>query len=76
MNERPTCKTCVFFDAGNFDWDGSCHRNPPIIRWLNDGDNFAVFPTVARDEFCGEHQDFPAWKDYMMRMRSNAETAS
>jgi hypothetical protein len=60
---RPTCEGCRFYDAGaKF---GICRRHAPRARILreHDGDlsGYPRWPEVEPDDWCGEHQDFPAW---------------
>lgn len=41
---RLFCETCDWFAVNE------CHRHPPTVR-----DDCHEWPTVARDDFCGEH---------------------
>jgi hypothetical protein len=58
--EKPTCKTCVYWEKSPWKilpskeetWVGICQRYAPYIPINKE----------KRDcEFCGEHQDFPKW---------------
>ena len=73
-NERPTCKTCPYWDMVKGDESiGSCRRFPPrIVEHLlqrdahgepDENNQFlATFmPVAMEDWFCGEHPDFQAW---------------
>lgn len=57
--DRPTCKTCVFWQAiFNDDTAGECRINaPPPKRTLND----LTFAQTHGDSWCGEHPEFPAF---------------
>jgi hypothetical protein len=65
--ERPTCKTCPYWQETHMDPDegmkGDCQRYPPLIPYLEgdfDDDN-ASYPITRADQTCGEHPGFPAY---------------
>lgn len=53
MDDRPKCKTCVYWEQrGQFvDWEGWCKRHAPQPK----------FAETHYTQWCGEHPDFPAW---------------
>lgn len=57
--DRPTCKTCPFWQAiFNDDTAGECRIKAPLSkRSLND----FTFVHTHGDSWCGEHPDFPAF---------------
>jgi hypothetical protein len=79
MAERPTCKTCPYWDEDKRSYGdiGECRRYPPQLipesvsvgqRKAPSGDIYhdvnpdQLFPGVfGRDDWCGEHPDFPAY---------------
>ncbi len=74
--DRPTCKTCPFWDSAN--WhnleNGRCRRAPPV------GDGHDVegtdellgsWPLTAQDDWCGEH---PKFRAYITAMRYPGES--
>jgi hypothetical protein len=65
MADRPTCKTCVHWDAGRED-RGTCHRFP--VQWIGyHGSGDCRFPNALEHESCGEHDQSP-W--YLKALRS------
>lgn len=59
--DRPTCKTCPYFDSyENGTDEGECRIGRPIIGEVDDKP-FGVWPPTYEFEFCGEHPDFPAY---------------
>ena len=64
--ERPTCKTCPYFDVPQrTDDDSHCIRHAPK-PWLNPEDEGhierqAAWPIVQDFDSCGEHPDFPTY---------------
>lgn len=67
--DKPTCKTCPYFEAGDenngdgFD-AGYCHRSSPIAIPLDDDHEDSVFvlwPKTLKIEWCGEHPQFPTY---------------
>jgi hypothetical protein len=51
VTERPTCETCDFWTPDSEDPHGICLRYP-------------VFQRMSPANWCGEHQDFPAWQEW------------
>ena len=56
---RTTCETCVFWQpqtaaAGTLTGFGQCRRQPPAIVLTPQGSR-AMWPSVNRGEWCGEH---------------------
>lgn len=73
---RPRCGACPYFhwmdewtnsaspDPNEFDADdkGYCHRHAPASMTKREPFKAeSVWPQVYRDDFCGEHPDFPAY---------------
>lgn len=58
--DKPTCGTCPYWDenpAVSVYW-AVCRRNPPTIE----GDERrGISLETHRENWCGEHPDFPAW---------------
>lgn len=75
--ERPTCKTCPYWDVFNrepFD-EGDCRKQAP--RAYLDSEfspseqgNNAYWPVTTEIDWCGEHPDFPA---YLEGLKKTAE---
>lgn len=65
--KHPTCETCRFWkkdeDNRPMAGHGFCHRFPPAISFQirnNDPDDvypWGYWPSVAQDNWCGEHQE-------------------
>lgn len=53
---RPKCKTCVHW-CSTERVEGMCCRFPPAC--LTEDRN--KVPVTDAEDWCGEHQDFPAW---------------
>ncbi len=64
---RPTCKTCPYFDRG------FCQRNPPQVTTTETGPFYSRWPEVTEDDFCGEHPQFPAYLASLSPCESEAE---
>lgn len=69
MMDRPTCRTCPFWDC---DQRGEptdetdarqCRRLPPQINqeWADTHGGNVAWPTTFTYDWCGEHPDFPAY---------------
>jgi predicted DNA-binding transcriptional regulator AlpA len=76
--ERPTCKTCLYWDhVCDPDDDsrpvGICHRSPPrYTGTMTSGDSSKSVsldawdqPWIAESGWCGEHPDFPAYLAFL-----------
>lgn len=72
--DRPTCKTCLYWNReGEDSEEGTCRRYPPTGPLKpyaepthgNDPAHWNAtewnFPVTYDEESCGEHTDFPAW---------------
>jgi hypothetical protein len=64
MNERPTCKTCPYWN--NFgSTTGHCIVRSPRVFVDRDEDGILreenILPWTPEDFGCGEHPDFPAY---------------
>lgn len=75
--ERPTCKTCPYWEAmQNNRIDGQCFRYPPSIPSVDSqideldsvhggGERYALFHgmqvVTMSEHWCGEHPAFPAY---------------
>jgi hypothetical protein len=60
--ERPTCKTCPYWDCTDSEFataSGTCNRYAPMP--IRSGDDPLVWSTTIDDDFCGEHPSFPAY---------------
>jgi hypothetical protein len=83
--ERPTCRTCVFWDyveyPGTDDDVWECHAEPPglVTAALRlerakmgqaDDPQSAAWPLTAGRDWCGRHSDFPAY------LKARAESQS
>ena len=70
-SERPTCETCPYWKSdivgskARKARKGSCFKLlPPEGAKTNHGRVYTerrYGPSVAHDDFCGKHPDFPAW---------------
>jgi hypothetical protein len=85
MMERPTCKSCLYWDrTGQGRSGGTCRRCPPTgplkpYAEPTSGEDPAHWhpsewnvPVTYDFEWCGEHPDFP---DYIAWRRINGGTA-
>jgi hypothetical protein len=64
--DRPTCKTCLYWEPQGIDPDqGYCRRYPPQhidkTESHTDAAERYLVPVTWGDDWCGEHPDFPAW---------------
>jgi hypothetical protein len=66
--ERPTCKTCAFWDWEQAGGDslidessGFCMRHAPREVLAGEGDLVHDSPLIYGDRWCGEHHLFPAY---------------
>jgi hypothetical protein len=53
------CASCVFFAGDQYRKDGDCRRNSPLGLEGNlghGGDSKSFFPTVRKDEWCGQYK--------------------
>jgi hypothetical protein len=53
------CASCVFFTGEPYSKDGGCRKNAPLGLEGNlghGGDSKSFFPTVRKDEWCGQYQ--------------------
>jgi len=50
---RPTCETCVFWDQY------TCRIRSHMPVWSNQSGNVFIWPKRGKDDWCGEHPDFP-----------------
>lgn len=62
-SERPTCETCVFWEAGaDPEINGVCRHDPPTVAF----DAYEVhivtkWPAVWPHQWCGKHHEFKQW---------------
>lgn len=60
--DRPTCRTCAYFDPyPKVVEKGECKRRAPapVLGLVVDFEPY--WPTVHHEEWCGEHPDSPAY---------------
>lgn len=50
--EKACCENCLYFKDDEY--DGECRRYPPLIRHALVVHGRASFPTVEKDDVCGE----------------------
>lgn len=61
-----SCQDCNFFTPNQWSnrdavADGECRRHPPVASLTRDGKRqFAKFPSVANEDWCGEFVEWPA----------------
>ena len=64
MADNERCETCRFWESNatdGSDGDGACHRYPPRMMYLPNGQNsdlntFAWWPDAEWQAWCGEYQ--------------------
>lgn len=57
-HNKESCKTCKFYDHGDFyPEDGECKRYPPILFKNDDGGYSSLWPDVGENSWCGEYQE-------------------
>jgi hypothetical protein len=67
MSDRPTCKTCPYWDNTDGGDLNDCRAGRPQSMidptWPNntDSENYRRWPETWDDDWCGEHPDFSAW---------------
>jgi len=62
--DRPTCRTCPYWDSGGEEDSGICRKSCPKTakpQYEGDYSAFPVWPITLDTEWCGEHPDFPAY---------------
>lgn len=71
--DRPTCKTCPYWDHVEGVRAGTCRRHAPKAFTDPDGTEISTFPCWPDThdvEFCGEHPDFP---EYVITFQASKE---
>ena len=85
--DRPSCLTCLYWEhkvrnRRSSPVYGECRRLPPVMLSTlaplhKDGAtcpaDFAN-PLTCRDDWCGEHPDFPVWIESLKTTRPPPET--
>lgn len=56
--ERPTCRTCPYYERGPKLGEGLCQRYPPTVHVVQGGRGITTMqPPVKQDQSCGEHPE-------------------
>ncbi len=70
--DKPTCETCPYWDSDSCveEFWCACRRNPPTLEGDEERGGWLA---THRENWCGEHPDFPKWIEEQRKDANDAK---